>query len=279
MTAIVSGGVDVVRRIAGHGRGGAGDGQLGILAREDVLRRAKAHGPIAHAEAHESREVAADRGPWLPADDGDHAGQSEISAPAYDLGESPAWSLPRDLHLDEDLVRTEGGGEETLEEFGGKDGARTFPALKNEARVEGDEGSRQLGGGIRVGEAAAQRAAMPDRRVAYVTRGLREERSALGHERRRHELGMAHEGADGETTGGIPGDAIETGHAIQVHEDGGAQQTQVEHRHQALSAREDLDVSVAGVQELHGVRESVRLRVPERGRLQEGAGESPATRS
>ena len=78
---------------------------------------------------------------------------------------------------------------------------------------------------------------------------------------------------------GIWSDTVEARHTIQIHEDGGAEEAQVEHGHQALPAREDLDVRVATAQELHDVRKRVRPHVSERGGLQERAGGRPAAKA
>src|SRR4030095_13878945 len=107
------------------------------------------------------------------------------------------------------------------------------------------------------------------------TRGLREEGSALDYKRGRHEIGMAHEGADGEAAHGIRSDAVEARHAIQVDENGGAEEAQVEHGYEALPAREDLDVRVATAQELHGVRERRRPHVWKRSRFHERSRRTP----
>ena len=62
----------------------------------------------------------------------------------------------RQRHLDQDLVGLEDGGEQAGEEVAGLDPALAARALEPEAGAERHGHGRQLGGGIGVGQAAAE---------------------------------------------------------------------------------------------------------------------------
>ena len=67
---------------------------------------------------------------------------------------------------DEDLVVVERRGEEAEVEVGGGDRALAAGTAGDHAAVEGDQGGGQLGGGVGVGDAAADGPARADLRVA-----------------------------------------------------------------------------------------------------------------
>ena len=184
MTAIVGGGVDVVsadRRSRPPAT--RRDRQRRVVARSvrssSAARKRTGRSPTPKPTSLANSQRT--RSPGLRADVSHHAGHREVAAPAHDLGESPArplggtWLSTRISSGPSAVVRSPGRNRRRRP-------SPRPPALEHEARVEGHQRGRQLGGGIGVGQAAPQRAAMPDGRVAHVTRGLREEGRALDHE-------------------------------------------------------------------------------------------------
>ncbi len=66
----------------------------------------------------------------------------------------------------------------------------------HEARVERRQDSGQVGRRIRVRDVAANRAAIPHRRIADVSGRLRQRRRVLAHDRRRRQFGVRRQRAD-----------------------------------------------------------------------------------
>ena len=92
------------------------------------------------------------------------AGHGEIAAAAGELLEAvaPRGGPRRQMHLGDDLVGLERGGERALEEIGGLDGARAGLADHRDFRIAGLRNAGHLGRRIGVREAAADGAAVAD---------------------------------------------------------------------------------------------------------------------
>src|SRR5262249_59679112 len=112
--------------------------------------------------------------------------EREGALPARGLHERRTCSILGDRNLDlrEQLVRLESGRQMSDEEVIGPELARTAQRAYVEARPERDEGGRQLGGRVGVGNGPADRPAVPDLDVANPAEGFLDQRHP-----RRSELG------------------------------------------------------------------------------------------
>ncbi len=118
-------------------------------------------------------------------------------------------------------------GEEAEVEVGGGDRALAAGTAGDHAAVEGDQGGGQLGGGVGVGDAAADGPARADLRVADLGQRRGDQGCGLGHERVALGLALAHGGADDELVA-LAGDLVQAGNAAQVDQQLGLGQAQVE---------------------------------------------------
>ena len=124
-------------------------------------------------------------------------------------------------------------------------------------------------------EAAAERAAHPDREVADARRGLGQQAMRAG-QRHALELRMADERVQRELA--LAGrDGGERGDAADVDEVRGTREPVGQHRQQALAAREQLGVLAALGEQLERLLRAVRAGVRERRRLHDAAARSDMT--
>ena len=106
-----------------------------------------------------------------------------------------------------------------------------------EARVERGQRDRQLGGRVGVGDRAADRAAVADRRVGDVGDGAGEQRPATRDDARALERRLAGERADAQRPARPP-HGREVVDPVEVHDRRRAREAEVEQRHERLAARE-----------------------------------------
>ena len=102
----------------------------------------------------------------------------------------------RKLGADQDLARPEVGLEQRLEEAGGRNAPLALLPGDDQHRVERQRARRQLR--VRIGEreAAAERAAVADRRMRDMRDRVGDERQVLAHLRRALDLGVGAQRAD-----------------------------------------------------------------------------------
>ena len=142
--------------------------------------------------------------------------------------------------------------------------------------VERDRDGRQLGDGVGVSDAAADGAAVADRRMADQAERLEQERRPLGDERRALGSALAHGRADAQA-GAVGGNLRELGEARDVDHDLGRREPEVEDRHEALTAREHRAVSRMARAQRERLGERRRREVAERGGLHQRISNPPLT--
>ena len=96
-----------------------------------------------------------------------------------------------------------------------------------------------IGGWIRVGQAATQRAAIADLRIADLTGGLGDNRTLVGEQRRRGNVVMDRRREDLDLAV-LLADAGEPGNFRDVDQDARLAQAQLHQRHQAVPAGQEL---------------------------------------
>ena len=131
----------------------------------------------------------------------------------------------------------ERGLEQVAEEIVGRDGAAPLRAGDLHLAAEREQAGRQLGGRIGERDRAAERAAVADRRMADMRHGARDQRRVLRDDRRAFGRGVAHQGADLHAAVAAR-DAVETGNAVDVHQEARRVEPHVERGDQALAARQ-----------------------------------------
>jgi hypothetical protein len=172
---------------------------------------------------------------------------------------APPGGRERDLERDDELVGLERGRVRPEEELPGGDRAAPSPRRGDHARVEGERARRQLRGGVGVGEAAAEGAAVPDRLVADVRGGAREERGVLGDDRGLRELAVQRERAEAQHAL-LHGDAAQDLEPPDVDERRRPGEAHVHDRDEALAAGDGT--------RLAGPRREQAQRLVEAGRAQ-----------
>ena len=213
------------------------------LPHEGHLSRLGPHRRVGHAG--EGEASVGDPAPLVHPHDRERAGEGEVAVAAGDLLARPSSVEGRHAHLDQQLVVGQRSGQKAKEEVGGLDRPLAAGGASDERGVEGAGHRRQLGGGIAVGQAAADRAARADGLVADERQARRQQRCrrpdvgcALG-------LALGDGRADGEAAVGAH--VLELGQPADVDQDGGAGQPQGEQGDQALAAGEHLGfVAVLG---------------------------------
>jgi hypothetical protein len=175
------------RHLTGHLGGSTGDKGSGCPGQEDRAVRDGADGDAGIGDP--PVRIEADR-------DG-HCGQREVAVALrhFEQGAAFAGTGEREADLDDEFTGLERGGEEAGEEFAGRDVAASARSFHHHGAAEGQEGQRQFGGGVGVGDRAADRAAVPGGDVADDGEAVGEgpDRRRL---RREFEGALACEGAD-----------------------------------------------------------------------------------
>ena len=135
----------------------------------------------------------------------------------------------------------------------------------DDARLERERRDGQLGRGVGVGEAAAERPARANRDVADVPRGEREE-PVRAAQRRPLEPRVPDEGAELELA--VPlRDAVEARDAVDVDDVRRPEEPVREHGHEALPAGEELRLAAASARSSSASSTEPRPRVRERRQL------------
>ena len=172
------------------------------------------------------------------------AGEREVAAAAGDLVDrEPAATRPhREVDRGEDLVV---GSIVVVqvpdEELGGRDAARDRRAGDLELGVERERDRGQLGGGVGVGDRAADGAAVADLEVADHAASPGEQRHRL--DRRFVVLGLGLAGHRPDREGPVRAlDAAQLVDPVEVDDVLEAGEAQRQHRHEALAAGEHLGV-------------------------------------
>ena len=204
-----------------------------------------------------SSAVSAPRSEWPDAAEGDaralaaagrverdqrgHAHEGEVARAARHLHEGAARAprLVGDPHFDEQLAGPERRGEWPHEEPVRGHGAPGLLTGEGELRLECHHDGGELGGGIGVGEAAADGAAVANGQVTHEAARLGEDGRARPHRLRPLHRMLAGGRADGEAVGG-GADIREFADAVDVDQGLGMRGPEVEKRDQALAAGEDL---------------------------------------
>src|SRR4051794_2421602 len=268
----VAGGLDRRRRRAARlgerlaARRRALERLLGRLdAQRHLVDTADDDARVAHAVA-----VDVDR------DGGRH--DREVAVAAGELLQRGVGARAREAHLDEQLAGLEGRREEAVEELRRRHLALAARAGDDDRRVEQHGDHAPLGRGVGVGDRAAERAARADGVVADPARGARQELVA-GHElgvAQQLDLAVAREGADAQRVA-VAHHVAQVGDAGDVDERGRADEAEVHHRHEALTAGEDLGVLAELGQALERVLDALHPVVLERGGLHDAKARMPVS--
>ena len=139
---------------------------------------------------------------------GGHTDDGPVLGPTVELLERPAERVELgDADLGEQFVGLEIGLEEPGVELADGDLALTAGALHDECAAEGEHHGREIGGGIGVGQRAANRAAMADLGIAHMAGGVMEQGSGAAEQFAGLEIAMAGERTDGDVISGIADEA------------------------------------------------------------------------
>src|SRR5882724_11316478 len=244
-------------------RGGGLDGRgVQALARERRLHALGAHGLGAGAGDADARLRAL--AILVERDDGGHADDGEARRRVRELQIGGAGALGERGHadLDEQLVLLQRRLHEALEPVVHLHRALLL-ALADELGAERDHGGGHVGGGIAVGQRAADRPLVAHGGVADHGRGLRHDRAfALQHLRGLY-LPVGGHRPERDRAAGLL-DAGEPTHLAQVDEMLRLGEAQLHHRDQAVTTREDLGV-VELAEQLQGLRDAGGGVILERG--------------
>ena len=170
------------RRAQGRWRIASSNADASAAVRQPGNRggdRARHLGAVDAAEIDQPRAVSM-RSRCMCGDRG-QPDQREVAVTARKLGEADRRSRlhRRKLHRDDQFARPKIGLEQALEEILGLHLALARDAAQHQRRSERHGASRQLGRRIGIGQAAAERAAVADRDVADVRRGVGQQRQML----------------------------------------------------------------------------------------------------
>ena len=210
-------------------------------------------------------------------DDDGRRDEREIAGPDGELREGGRRALRRPGHDErrQQLVRLDRGRERPVEERPGRHQPLAARRAHDHRGVEGERGERELGGGIGVREAAAERAAHADRQVADAGGGLAQQ-AVRARELHALEGGVPDERVDDDlpVAGAVLRERPGAGHVDEMR---GAREPVGEHRQEALPAREHLGVLAALGQQVERLLRAVRPRIRERRRLHDACPRSDIT--
>ena len=226
-----------------------GDGRLG--------RRRPAG---CRAQAQQADGAAADPVIVVEFDGGDRAGDREVAVAAGELlDREAAPSRPhRESHSEQDLVGRQRGLPHPGEEFAGRDAAPPGGRERLDLRVEGQRDGRVLGGGVGVGDRAADRAAVADLEVTDQRGGPGQQRDRgadLRRRRRRRRAVVPPPMQSESPSRSMPLQLVDPGDVDEVVEE---RQAQGEHRHQTLTTGEELRVVAELGEQLGGLGRTCR---------------------
>ena len=167
--------------------------------------------------------------------------QREIALALGRLQEAGAPGARRQVkvHRDDELAGGEGGGERAAEEILRRDLPRVRRRSDFDLAVQEHREDGQLGGGVRMGNAPSDGAALAYGRVRDACDGFLYHRSLFDDRAVTQELGVPHQGADGNAAAVRP-NAPHCGcvEPVDVDEHRRTREPEVHHGHQALAARE-----------------------------------------
>ena len=199
----------------------------------------------------------------------------EVTVAAGELFDRvPAAATPhREGDAGEDLVVRQLGAPRPGEELRRRDGAGTAWRLRFELRVEGQRDGGVLGGGVGMGERAADGAAIADLEMTDERCGAGEQRHAFREISRRLDRGLGRGCADPDAPV-PPFDAPQLVDASQIDEMVEDGEPQREERHEALATREHLGAVAELGEQGDGLLRGRRRVVLEGRRLHAGVSRS-----
>ena len=157
-----------------------------------------------------------------------------------------------DAHLDEHLVGTEARGQVGLEELGSPECPLTARPPRHHGALERRQDRRILGGGIGVGEAAADGPARADREVAHERGRLGQEGQPLSDDGGELDRPLARHGPEPHVPV-VLADVGEARDRVQVDEGRGPGHAEVHERHQALAAGQELGLASVAREQGNGL--------------------------
>ena len=172
----------------------------------------------------------------------------------------------RDDRLDRDLVVGQGVLERTGDEVADRDGAAAARALGDDLAAERGDHRGPVALRVGVAQRADQGAAGADDRVGDQGRGGGHRRLPLGEERGALEVGVPAQRADVQGAVGVDPVVGEVGQVVDVDEQLGRGEAELQQRHQALAAGQHLGLAVALVEQRDRLVEAARGLVAEPGR-------------
>jgi hypothetical protein len=195
-------------------------------------------------------------------------GQGEIAVAARYLREAPAGGgrQLRESDFGHQLIFGEVDRERAEEEVARRGGSPERRRHDLDFGIKEERDHRQLGGRIGVRQTSAERAAIADCEMRDALHGGAQHREMPGDDRRRLGRMMARERADANGVL-VLRDESEPGNPVDVDEDRRPQQAEIEHRHEALPARQDLGVGAHLCERGNGSLDALRHHVVEGRRL------------
>src|SRR5581483_2888786 len=239
-----------------------GDGVVDNRVLEDLLGGQRPDGPGGDALEHDGRPRARVS---LELDAHRNHGKREVSGSSGHFEERPVGVASRELDARQDLVVPEPGGERTGEEVGGVDPALARWTMGYEGRVECDDHSGQLGRGICMRKAAADRGSIANRPMGDLANRLCEKRDTVPDERGVLELRERRPGADAQQPV-LRVDPRELGDSTEVDERARLRDPKSQQWEQALAAGKRLRLWIRG-QHLDRLRNGCRRAIRKRRKL------------
>ena len=193
-------------------------------------------------------------------------GEREIAAPDAGLleaGAGPRRRRPeRKARRDQAFLLGQRRRHRALEEIARGDGALAFGRARDHLRRERRRDQADLGGGIGMGEAAADGAAVARLDMADEAQRLGQQRQVAAQRRIGQGIGLARAGPHGERSLACL-DAAQLGRRVDVHQQRRPHQPHCHQRHQGLSAGDDLALAARARQQPARLVGACRARVVE----------------
>ena len=145
----------------------------------------------------------------------------------------------------DDLVRGERGKEQVTEKLAGSYPPLASRGLQLQPRAGRNERRRRIGGGVGVGEVAAQGAPVAHRGIAHLGARFRQQARSATHRIRTRHLVVRCERSDSERAAHL-GDAPQLRHPSDVDQSGRLRQPQFQCRQQAVSTGQEPSVRMFG---------------------------------
>ena len=272
--------MDVAERLERSPRGIRGGAEGGIAG-----RRPDQHG-LGGGGAHRTLDDAAERHPRFAndavsepdrrhrRDDGEVAGTAaeldEAATPGIIEGGQP--DLRDHLASRRSVVKID------LKKSVGGDRPGSARAPRHDLGIERHAERAPLGRGVGMSDAAAERAADPDRQMRDAVRDRRQETRQRPRRHRLLEDDVAGQGTDRDDAVALA-DAGKTGDAIDVDEHSRTREAEVHRRHQALPSGEHAAIAAMLGEERHGFIDRARREVVESRGLHAFSSLSPAAAS